>query len=272
MATSHSKEKFGQRKTNSVDPSERGTFEVNGHKLYWERYGALHDPCAVLLHHGLGSIRSWRRQIPALLASGWSVLAYDRWGYGRSDQRPAFQYAYLAQDSQEAFALLDHLNINRVALMGHSDGGSIALLMAAAQPERVTALIVIAAHIYFEPCMIEGLEGIARSADDEAFIVALQREHGQRASHLLNAWVRHWRAAEAQSLNMCDRLAAISSPTLVIQGELDEHATPKHAIDIAEGVQQGTLWLIPEVRHMPPHEIPDVFNQKVVEFLVRSGN
>jgi pimeloyl-ACP methyl ester carboxylesterase len=57
---------------------------------------------------------------------------------------------------------------------------------------------------------------------------------------------------------------------MVVQGELDEHATPQHAVDIAEGVQRGSLWLIPEVKHMPPHEIPEVFNQQVLQFLADS--
>jgi pimeloyl-ACP methyl ester carboxylesterase len=48
---------------------------------------------------------------------------------------------------------------------------------------------------------------------------------------------------------------------------MDEHATPQHAIDIAEGVQDGELWLIPAVYHMPPSEIPVEFNQRVQEFL-----
>jgi pimeloyl-ACP methyl ester carboxylesterase len=56
-------------------------------------------------------------------------------------------------------------------------------------------------------------------------------------------------------------------PTLVIQGELDGHATQQHARDIAASVRQGTLWLIPAVHHMPPDEIPHVFNRRLLSFL-----
>lgn len=271
MATSRSKENIRPPDGQGVDPNKSGTVEINGHKLYWERHGEDQAPIVMLLHHGLGSIRSWRRQIPAFVKAGWQVLAYDRWGYGRSDERNKFSHAYLARDMEEAFALLDKLGIEDLALLGHSDGGSIALLMASEQPEQVTTMVVVAAHIYFEPMMVDDLDLIARSATDLTLIEGLRREHGERAPRLLHAWVEHWRGADSQSLSLHQYLPAISCPTLVVQGELDEHATPLHAMDIANGVQQGTLWLIPEVKHMPPHEIPDLFNQRVLKFLADSA-
>ncbi len=163
--------------------------------------------------------------------------------------------------------LLDRLGVNEASLLGHSDGGSISLLMAAQQPERIKAMIVVAAHIYFEPQMLEGLEGIGRAAQDSAFILGMRREHGDRAERLVQAWIDHWQATQSQALSMRDALPAIECPTLVVQGELDEHALPQHAMDIADAIPGSTLWLIPGVQHMPPQEIPDRFNQKVLEFL-----
>ena len=271
METSRSKGRMTPAAAYPSQLQDSGSLDVNAHQLYWERYGDLQDPTVLLLHHGLGSIRSWRRQIPAFVKAGWQVLVYDRWGYGRSDERPHFQHAYLASDTEEAFQVLQALDIEELALVGHSDGGSIALLMASDQPSRFTAMVVVAAHIYFEPMMTEGLGLIAQSALDSALIEALKREHGERAPRLIHAWVEHWRSADSQSLNMLDRLSTVSCPTLVVQGEHDEHATPQHAMDIEEAVQDGHLWLIPNVKHMPPHEIPEMFNQRVLEFLAGSS-
>jgi pimeloyl-ACP methyl ester carboxylesterase len=142
--------------------------------------------------------------------------------------------------------------------------------MAYEQPERVTAIVVVAAHIYFEPKMVDGLDLIVRSATDPALIEGLKREHGERAPRLLHAWVEHWRGADSQSLSMREYLPAISCPTLVTEGQLDEHAAPQHAVDISGGVQHSSLWLIPEVKHMPPHEIPDLF-RRVLKFLADSA-
>jgi pimeloyl-ACP methyl ester carboxylesterase len=252
----------------STEPSiKTGTTQVAGHAIYWELHGAPERGTVTLLHHGLGSVQAWQRQLHAVSNAGWEVLAYDRWGYGRSDPRPEFTDRFLMQDALEAIHLLDLLGIDRTALIGHSDGGSIALLMAALQPLRFTHMIVVAAHIYYEEKMRVGLLSIAGEAKRPPLSIALMREHGDRAERLIEMWVDHWLESDPGNLDMSDKLAQISCPTLVIQGELDEHATPQHARDIAAGVQRGELWLVPEVGHMPPHEIPEEFNRRVLDFL-----
>jgi len=253
--------------SHSEQPGGKGFYAVNGHRLYWEQYGSDDAPALLLLHHGLGSIRSWRRQTGAFTNAGWRVIVYDRWGYGRSDLRPSFEASFLLKDAEEAFALLNHLGIRRLSLLGHSDGGSIALLMAAERPDLVESMVVVAAHIYYEKKMFPGLEMISEASKQPPYSKALDREHGDRARQLVDSWVRHWTETDSQSLDMREYLPKVTCPTLVIQGELDEHATPKHAVDISEGVRKGKLWLIPDVHHMPPHEIPQEFNQEVLRFL-----
>ncbi len=244
-----------------------GKTVVHGHRLYWERHGSLEAPVVLLLHHGLGSVRAWRHQIPALVEAGWGALAYDRWGYGRSDPRPRFTADYHEQDKAEAFALLDHLGIRRFALVGHSDGGTIAILMAAEQPERVARLVLIAAHIYCEPKTMEGVEEVPETLQRPRVRRSLAREHGERAESLVYAWMRPWVEGELRDWDIRDRLARISCPTLVVQGVEDEHATPQHAVDIAAGIPDSDLWLIPEVGHMPTHEVPEELNRRLVAFL-----
>ena len=251
----------------SEQPDGQGFYKINGHRLYWEQYGSDDAPVLLLLHNGLGSIRSWRRQLRVFSNSGWRVIAYDRWGYGRSDSRPRFEDRFLQKDAEEALSFLDHLGIHRLSLLGHSDGGSIALMMASERPDLVERMVVVAAHIYFEPKMLAGLESIAEISKGKRYAKVLGREHGDKAQHLVDRWVQHWMATDPQQLNLRELLPKITCPTLVIQGELDEHATAQHALDIAAGVQNGQVWLIPDVHHMPPHEIPEVFNKVVLRFL-----
>lgn len=255
------------RSERALAPTESGRLELNGHRLYWETHGEADAPVVLLLHHGLGSVRSWKRQIPALVEAGWRVLAYDRWGYGKSEPRPRFLSGFLQADAAECTQLLEALEIRRCAVIGHSDGGSIALMLASSRPELVTRLVVVAAHIYVEPKMQAGLRLIERQAASEPLKGALQREHGERGAELAQRWVRHWERSDPSELNLRRLLTGIGCPTLVVQGEQDEHATPQHARDIASAVPNAELWLIPEVGHMPPHQIPDQFNQRVLEFL-----
>jgi len=267
MATSRSSAGHSTRPA----PAAHGYAELGGHRLYWEQHGDPAAEAVVLLHHGLGSTRAWRRQVPALAAAGYRVVLFDRWGYGRSDPRPGFVPDFLAHDADESLRLLDLLELERVDLIGHSDGGTIALLLAAEHPQRVRSLVVVAAHIYYEPRMLLGLRLIEAAITQPPLSSALEREHGARGQQLARAWVDHWLTSDTQELSLCGRLMAVSAPTLVIQGEHDEHATPQHAIDIAEGVQHGQLWLMQDARHMPMHEHPAAFNQRVIQFLATAA-
>jgi pimeloyl-ACP methyl ester carboxylesterase len=269
MATSRSRE---VRSATHHAAIRSGYADVGDHRLYWERHESSDADPVVLLHHGLGSIRSWRRQVKALSDVGFDLVLFDRWGYGRSDPRPGFEPGFLQHDAQEALRLLDRLGLQRAHLVGHSDGGTIALLIAAEHPERVISLVVVAAHIYYEPKMLTGLHLIEESISRPPLALALQKEHGERGQDLARAWIEHWLESDPQELSMQDQLADISAPTLVIQGEQDEHATPRHAIDIAEGVQHGHLWLIPGARHMPMHEVPDLFNEHLLAFLAEHAS
>ena len=212
--------------TGPPTPAETGRFEVNGHDLHWERYGSENGRPILLLHHGLGSIRAWNRQIGPLVEAGWNVLAYDRRGYGHSDPRPEFQDRFLDQDTQEALQLLESLDLNQVDILGHSDGGTIALMLAAEHPNRVGRLVVVAAHVYIEPKMEKGLGEIGTTLESAAFIQALARQHGQKAEAQAHAWVDHWYRMGKEGLEIRPMLPKVACPTLVIQGELDEHATP----------------------------------------------
>ncbi len=139
--------------------------------------------------------------------------------------------------------------------------------MASERPDLIESMVVVAAPIYFEPKMLPGLETISEASKQPPYSKALDREHGGRARHLVDSWVRHWKGTDPQKLDMRERLPKITCPTFVIQGELDEHATPQHAVDISEGVKNGQLWLIPGIHHMPPHEISEEFNEGVLRFL-----
>jgi pimeloyl-ACP methyl ester carboxylesterase len=245
----------------------RGRVQADGHQLYYQRFGMPAPEVVLFLHHGLGSTRSWRRQIAQFTEAGFELLLYDRWGYGLSEPRSGFQTGFLIQGAEEAIEFLDALGLERVHIVGHSDGGTIGLLVAAGWPERVISLVVVAAHIYYEPKMLDGLRGIQANVSRPPLSTALEREHGERAQQLAQAWIEHWLQSDIHELSMQDRLDEITCPTLVIQGEFDEHATERHARDVAEGVRSGRLWLVPGAGHMPMHEAPELFNQVVIDFL-----
>jgi pimeloyl-ACP methyl ester carboxylesterase len=236
--------------------------------LYLEIHGPESGPAVVLLHHGLGSTRAWRKQVPALAEAGYRVIVYDRWGYGQSDPRPHLDVPAFRDDLADLQTLLDTLHLPRVTLIGHSDGSTIALYYAAQNPTRVSALVSVAAHIYLEPQLEIGVEGVRQAFEqDQRFRAGFLRAHGDKFEAVFHNWFEGWHNLKALEWDMRPLLSQITCPTLVIQGEQDELATPQHACDIAASIFGAELWLLPGAAHMLPQDLPDIFNNKLLEFL-----
>ncbi len=241
---------------------------INNHNIHFEIHGPDDAPAVVLLHHGLGSTRAWRKQVPALVEAGYRVLVYDRWGYGGSEARVGLDVPSFETDIADLDVLLATGNVQPVTLIGHSDGGTLALYYAMLYPERVKSLVTVAAHIYLEPKMQPGILSIKQGFEqDERFRQGMQLAHGDKFESVFANWFDSWHKPAALTWDMRPLLGKISCPTFVIQGENDEHATPQHAIDIAENIPGAELWLVENAAHMLPQEMPDKFNQKVLEFL-----
>src|SRR5687767_14497007 len=102
------------------------------------------DQTIVMLHEGLGSVSTWR-DWPERLAreTGRSVFAYSRRGYGRSEPHPPpWPITYMHEEAALLPQILEGARIRSAILLGHSDGGSIAIIHAAARDPRIRALIL----------------------------------------------------------------------------------------------------------------------------------
>lgn len=241
---------------------------INGRRLYLERRGPPEGAPVLLLHHGLGSTHSWRGQAAYLAQAGFQVAAYDRWGYGRSEPRAELSVPGFADDVSDLGALLDELEWPQVSLVGHSDGGTIALYYAAAHPQRVSALVVVAAHVYVEEKMIPGIEAVRWAFEnDPRFREGLRRQHGENTGQVFYNWYHAWRQPSNQGWDMRPLLGLITCPTLVVQGLLDEHATPQHARDLAQSISGAQVWLLEGANHMLPQEAGLAFNPRLLAFL-----
>lgn len=238
---------------------------IRGHEIYLERSDSGKAPLVILLHHGLGSLQAWQAQLEFLLANGISVLAYDRWGYGCSDDRVSLDPPCFEEDVQDLKALLSKEN-KALVLVGHSDGGNIALSYASHYPQNVLGLIVVAAHIYFEPRMAEGIQELFRSyRENEAFQKGLQRAHEGKA--VFERWFEAWTRL-GMGWDMRRTIVNIQSPVLVVQGSEDEHATAQHAIDCAAALPNGRVQIVAGANHMLPQKSSDIFNQILIQSLL----
>jgi pimeloyl-ACP methyl ester carboxylesterase len=192
---------------------------INGHTINVEQCGPENGPAVVLLHHGLGSVDSWREQIPALTDCGYHVIAYDRWGYGGSDSRPQLDLPTFSADVDDLHEMLEQLGIPQTALVGHSDGGTIAMYYAAEYPDQVTCLVSVAAHIYIESKMERGMLDVQRAFEsDRHFRTALHYAHGSKYTSVFHNWFDGWHRAEHLNWDMRLLISRLIWPGLVDPG------------------------------------------------------
>ncbi|NNN19684.1 MAG: alpha/beta hydrolase [Acidimicrobiaceae bacterium] len=227
-------------------------------------------PTLVFLHEGLGSSTLWR-SVPELIRSHLgnpSMLVYSRAGYGKSTplegDRPV---TYMHDEALEMLPrVLKSLNIDKPILVGHSDGGSIALIHAGAG-YQVSALVLIAPHVIVEDQSIEGI-----SAARETFLSTNLAEKMSRyhidAESTFWGWNRVWLSPEFREWNIEEYLPAIDVPILVIQGDQDEYGTLAQLDLIARNVAgEVERKIIPGTRHSPHLQATEDVVDAVVKFL-----
>lgn len=252
--------------------------EVAGNTLEFERFaGAGNRATIVMLHEGLGSVSMWRdfpRQLAA--ASAHTVVAYSRLGYGRSDALPDSsdpqgprrnlrQPDYMHREAFEVLpALLAALGIERPVLFGHSDGGSIALLYASQHP--VTGVIAMAPHVKVEDLSIASIEEALAAWAESDLKAKLARHHDDVEGAFLG-WNDIWLHPDFRAWNIEAELPLIKAPILALQGEDDQYGTLYQIEEIQRRNARTRLFKIPECKHSPHRDQPDVVIGAVQSFL-----
>lgn len=232
-----------------------------------------HPATLVFLHEGLGSVGMWRDFPDALCARlGMDGLAYDRWGYGLSDpfDRPR-TVRYLHDEALDALPdVLHAAGIEQAVLVGHSDGGSIALLFAARFPELTAAVISEAAHVLVEEVTLEGIRAAVRAYADTDLRQRLVRHHREKTDRVFSAWADCWLSPEFRDWNIEKDIRGITAPLLLIQGQADVYGTMAQ-IDAIAAAGNGPVEraLVTGCGHVPHHERRDEVLALMAEFVER---
>ena len=225
----------------------------------------------VFLHEGLGSVAMWK-DFPARLCErlGRRGLVYSRFGYGRSTPRPAgerFPVGFMEREAREVLpALLDTLGIERALLFGHSDGGSIALLAAAALPGRIDAVVAVAPHCFVEPISVESIAAARRAYLETDLRERLARYHDDVDSAFWG-WNDVWLDPAFRDWNIEAELDAIRCPLLAVQGEGDEYGTLEQIHAIARRLPKTRLLALANCGHSPHRDQPETLIDAVGAFL-----
>ncbi len=253
--------------------------EINGAQIYYETFGAARaDRAPIMLIHGsTGTGQSNWRLVAPLLAREYHVIVPDCRGHGKSSNpRHSYSFKEMADD---VAALVRALGYPRAHIIGHSNGGNVALVTLLEHPDIVQTAIPQAANAYVSPDLIEkepdifDPDRVARQApawrDD---MIAL---HG--ATHGENYWRELLRLTVAEIIAAPNYtpadLARVTRPTLVIQGAQDRVNAPmRHAQFIAQHIPDAEQWIPAGVGHNVHDEMLFAWIERVLDFLARRGD
>jgi pimeloyl-ACP methyl ester carboxylesterase len=242
---------------------ESGYAPVNGIEMYYATYGAG-DPI-LLIHGGLGHADIWANQVIAL-SKDHRVIVADSRGHGRSS-RNADPYGYDLMAS-DYLALLDYLKIDKVALVGWSDGGIIGIAIALSHPERLTKLFAQAANVTVDGVIPTVMEAPAFAAYVERSGVDYQRlsktpgEYDAFVEQISHMW-----ASEPAWTK--DQLATITTPTAIVLGDHDEAIFREHTEYMASAIPGAELVILKDASHFAMLQDPDGYTQAILDFLAK---
>ena len=248
--------------------------EVLGVSLEVQRIaGPAQGPTLVFLHEGLGSVALWRNWPERLCERlGCAGLVYSRQGYGQSAPRPEVRGTgrlrpdYMHHEALQVLpALLSELGIPRPVLVGHSDGGTIALLHAA--HHAVSACIVLAPHVMVEDVSVRSIEA-AREAFEHGPLRARLAPFHADVDGAFWQWNDIWLSPDFRSYDIRQEIASISAPLLAIQGEDDPYGTLAQIDDIAAAVPHAQLLKLAQCGHSPHRDQPEAVAQAIADFLI----
>jgi pimeloyl-ACP methyl ester carboxylesterase len=231
----------------------------DGACIYYETYG--NGRPVMVLHGGLGSIEAMSYQIRALAKSHF-VVAPDSRGHGRSaDSNAPLSYALMSDDM---LALLDQLKLDRVDVVGWSDGAIIGLDLAMRHPNRVDRLVAISANF--------DVSGLGSSSNTEFSDTEIPPP--PLRYRLLAPDPAHWPVIYRKVIEMwqtqphytINELRHIEAPTLVIAGESDI-VRRDHTDQLAKAIPKSQEFIVQGAGHDVPFEKPAIVTSAILQFL-----
>ena len=248
-------------------------------RLEYRRVGVA-DPAApllVFLHEGLGSASMWK-DFPARLcaAGGWRGLVYSRPGYGRSTPRrrgERWTPDYMHEQARDVLPqFLAAAGVDAKAgppwLFGHSDGASIALIHAAAYPDAVAGLVLLAPHIFVEDLSIRSIEQAKYAYAGGDLRHRLARHH-EDVDSAFWGWNDIWLDPAFRQWNIDDLLPSIRVPVLAIQGHNDEYGTIAQVDGLAAAVAGAEVLKLDDCAHSPHRDRTEAVLRATIEFIGR---
>jgi pimeloyl-ACP methyl ester carboxylesterase len=234
-----------------TSPAEWHWAAIHGHRIYYAQRGT--GPTLVLLHGGGDSgEHSFARQLD-VFSERHHIVAPDQVGQGRTPDVPGpLSYTAMMRDTA---TLLETLKLKHVDVVGFSDGGILALMLAVRHPELVRRLVISGVNIAPEGLTAENLEGLQAAGNSPPGTI------DEKLAHL-------WLTSPTQTELSLDLLGKITQPVLVISGDRDA-ITLEHTLQIFHALPNAELCVLPGTDHGTFSGRPEWLNPIINDFLNR---
>lgn len=251
---------------------------INGIHFYYEAHGR--GPALVFAHGVGGNHASWYQQVP-YFSRWYQVVTFDHRGFGNSrDLENGPGRSAFVEDLR---ALLDHLELDRAALVAQSMGGWTCLGLALDYPERVSALVMAdtLGGITAPGPLHDRLAEVREATDDlpqlERVLAPGFRQRNPASAELysqlasFNASTRKTMSGRFPAAPTPEQLAQLTIPVLFIAGQEDILAPPDVVHLACKLVPGSSVVEVADAGHSVYFEQPDVFNHQVRSFLQAAG-
>ena len=231
-------------------------------------------PTLIFLHEGLGCVALWR-DIPARLVelTGCGALIYSRRGYGASAPcRLPRPIDFMHREGRVVLPeIIGQCGIREHILIGHSDGGSIALINAGGRPvSGLTGVVTLAAHVFCEEITRRSIEAARRRYLEGDLKARLAVYHGENTGCAFWGWNDVWLHPDFVHWNIEDVLPAVQVPVLAIQGEDDPYGTMAQLEAIRQGLgPRASVESIADCGHAPHSEKKEIVLPGIRDFVHR---
>ena len=237
------------------DNKETGKYyNIRGFKMYCETYGS--GKPLLMIHGDNGSISTFAGLIP-VFAKKYKVIVADSRSQGRSrDDKDSLSFEMMADDYA---TLLDSLHVDSAYVIGWSDGGINALLMAIRHPEKVKKIASSGANLWPDSTAIRPKEWLAEMKEYDQFKNKDKKTYKEK-----NDWKLMQLEVEQPHISLTD-LHKIKCPTMIICGDHD-FVRMSHSLLIYENIPQANFWIVPNSGHGTLFEHKRRFIYNVNEF------
>ncbi|KAF2082633.1 alpha/beta fold hydrolase [Flavobacterium sharifuzzamanii] len=232
--------------------------ELNGAKIYYEEYGKG-EPL-LLIHGNSGSIETMGNQID-YFKNKYRVIAADSRGHGKSELKTdSLTFVQMTKDTE---ALVNHLKLDSISIIGWSDGGIVGLQMGISGKSKIKKIVAMGANLRPDSTAIYSWAVKGLQNERKLFSTKIKEKDTSENWNLL----KQISGLLADQPNIVAKdLSKIKAKVLVVAGDRDVIRN-EHTVEIFENIPKAQLCIMPGETHFAPASSPEVFNAIANKFL-----